>query len=74
MAFRTVGAKLQTALLLDHFDVRSNISDIEARALFRIRALPRRISDLEVKGFRFSREWKKDSTGQRYVRYHYLGL
>ena len=73
MSFHMVGPKPQTALLLDHFEVRQDISDVEARVLFRIRALPRRISDLEARGYRFRREWKKDSTGQRYVRYHYQG-
>ena len=74
MTFHMVGPKPQTALLLDHFEVRQDISDEEAHALFRIRALPRRISDLEVKGYRFRREWKKDSTGQRYVRYFFKGF
>jgi hypothetical protein len=73
MGFRMVGTKPQTSLLLDHFAARPNISDVEARALFRIRALPRRISDLEELGYRFRREWRRDSTGQRYKRYYYLG-
>ena len=73
MTSHMVGPKPQTALLLDHFEVRQDISDVEARAMFRIRALPRRIKDLEDQGFRFRREWKKDSTGQRYVRYFFKG-
>jgi hypothetical protein len=73
MAFQTTGRKKQTSLLLDHFKVRDSISNMEAQALFRIRALPRRISDLEVLGHLFRREMRHDSTGQRYVRYFYTG-
>lgn len=73
MAFRPVGTKKQTDLLLDHFKTRPNISALEAAALFRIRSLSRRINDLEAKGHRFSRVAKKDTTDQRYVRYFYLG-
>ena len=63
----------QTDFLLDHFKTRPSISAIEAQAMYRIRSLSRRINDLESKGYRFSREHCKDTTGQRYVRYHYLG-
>ena len=73
MAFRPVGPKRQTDLLLDHFKVRPDISALEAQALFRIRSLARRINDLEAQGYKFRREMRKDSTGQRYVRYYYLG-
>lgn len=73
MAFRTVGPKPQTELLLGHFRVKRDISGDEARNLFRIKSLPRRILDLEKAGHRFSRVNKTDSTGQRYTRYFYLG-
>lgn len=73
MAFQTVGSVPQVNLLLSHFHQRNSISGVEAAALFRIRALPRRIKDLEALGHRFRRERRKDSTGQVYVRYHYLG-
>ena len=73
MAFRPVGPKRQTDLLLDHFRVRPSISALEAQALFRIRSLARRINDLEAQGHKFRRVMRKDTTGQRYVRYYYLG-
>ena len=73
MAFPTVGPKRQTDLLLDHFSVRPDISALEAQAIFRIRSLSRRINDLEAQGHKFRRVMRKDSTGQRYVRYYYLG-
>jgi len=72
MAFKPVGKKSQAALLVEHFEKgKTSITGVEAAALFRIRALPRRISDLEEKGFLFRREPCVDSTGQRYVRYVY---
>lgn len=74
MAFRTVGSQKQTDLLLAHFKVKRDISGDEARNLFRIKSLPRRILDLEAQGHAFSRVNKTDTTGQRYTRYFYLGL
>lgn len=73
MAFRTVGPKKQTDLLLEHFQKRPDISGNEARGLFRIQSLPRRILDLQAQGYAFSRVNKMDTTGQRYTRYYFLG-
>lgn len=73
MSFNTVGNKPQTALLLEHFKTKPSISGHEARGLYRIDSLPRRILDLEAQGHRFSKEAKKDPTGKRYTRYHYHG-
>jgi hypothetical protein len=72
MAFRPLGKKSQLDLLKTHFDSSHNptISAVEASALYRIRALPRRIKDLEEKHHMvFTRERRVDPTGQRYVRY-----
>jgi hypothetical protein len=77
MAFKPVLRKNQNELLRDHFIAshQPSISGIEAAALFRIRALPRRIKDLEEKhGMSFKRENHTDSTGQRYVRYVHLPM
>jgi hypothetical protein len=73
MAYRTVGPQSQTTMLLDHFRVKRDISAQEAHGMFRIRSLSRRINDLEAQGHRFSRVQRTDTTGQRYVRYFYLG-
>lgn len=73
MGFKPLMKRSQAEWLLDHFRLHSSISGQEAAAMFRIRALPRRIADLEALGHRFRRETKVDTTGQRYVRYHYLG-
>lgn len=66
-------AKTQYDVLLDHFHNRGSISGVEAQLFFRIRALPRRIKDLEGRGHMFDRVQSKDPTGQRYVRYVYRG-
>lgn len=47
------------------------LSDMEARMVYRVNALPRRISDLEVEyGVTIDRVRKKDPTGRAYVRYY----
>jgi hypothetical protein len=59
----------QLTKLARYFESYGSISNIEAQAVFRIRALPRRISDLEQRGYRFTRRRMKDVENQRYVRY-----
>tara|TARA_R110000744_G_scaffold251189_1_gene367179 strand:- start:282 stop:524 length:243 start_codon:yes stop_codon:yes gene_type:complete len=61
--------KTQKQMLKTHFEHTNNISNIEAQAVYKIRALPRRISDLKDEGYVFNHEWKTDLTGQRYMRY-----
>ena len=64
-----INGKTQIEMLIEHFEVADNISNIEAQAVYKIRALPRRIADLKERGYEFRSEWKKDLTGQRYKRY-----
>ncbi len=59
----------QLELLIRHFEHQPSISNVEAQAVYRIRALPRRIADLKEKGWEFDSAWKVDLTGQRYKRY-----
>jgi hypothetical protein len=63
----------QLELLIRHFQTVGSISNVEAQSIYKIRALPRRVSDLEQRGYRFERVRKTDLTGQRYVRYEYVG-
>lgn len=63
----------QTDVILNHLKIHKSITPMEAHIMFRVRSLSRRINDLEAKGHLFIREWKKDTTGQRYTRYYYLG-
>jgi hypothetical protein len=62
----------QCKQLLKHLKQTGSISNVEAQAIYKVRALPRRVSDLEALGVRVNRVTKHDATGQRYVRYHYI--
>ena len=59
----------QVEMLERHFETYDDISNIEAQAVYKIRSLSRRICDLKDRGYNFTREWKKDLMGKRYVRY-----
>lgn len=59
----------QVKTLLTHLQKHGSISQAEAATVYRIRALPRRISDLKEAGHKITRELKQDPTGQRYARY-----
>ncbi len=59
----------QANTVLKHLQQHGSISQAEAATVYRIRALPRRISDLKEAGHKITRELKKDPTGQRYARY-----
>ena len=59
----------QVKTLYKHLEKGKSISGYEARDLYRIASLPRRINDLEEMGFKISRSRRTDPTGRRYVRY-----
>lgn len=60
----------QCRQILRHLQEKGSISNMEAQAIYRIRALPRRIADLREAGYRTVKKFRKDPTGQRYVRYY----
>jgi hypothetical protein len=66
---KTVNGRTMTSLICEHLIKVGDISDMEARGMFKCRALPRRIADLKERGWRINAVRKVDSTGQRYVRY-----
>lgn len=73
MALKTVNTSgTMNDLILGHLRSYGNISNVEAQAIFKCRALPRRIADLKAKGHVIQAQMKKDTTGQRYARYVYL--
>lgn len=59
----------QNDLILTHLKKFGSISGVEAAAVYKIRALPRRIADLRERGINISDVWKRDALGQRYKRY-----
>lgn len=63
----------QCQALLTHFEAHETITNMEAQMVHKIRALPRRISDLKAVGYIFTKEWDSDVTGQRYLRYRLEG-
>lgn len=64
----------QVQTLLSHLKTHGSITQAEASTVYRMRALPRRISDLKEVGHIIRRELKVDATGQRYARYFYEGF
>lgn len=60
----------QCKTVLLHLKQAGSITNVEANAVHRIRALPRRIRDLREMGYRISDVMRKDTTGQRYKRYY----
>lgn len=61
--------KTQTALILEHLLAKGSITNVEAAAMFKARSLTKRIAELRDRGYDIASEWRRDSTGQRYVRY-----
>jgi helix-turn-helix protein len=68
-----IGKASQGTLLLRHFEVNPSISGLEAAAILKVRSLPKRICELKAAGHKFSKELRRDSTGQKYMRYTYKG-
>ena len=58
-----------TRTIAKHLREVGNISGVEAAALYKCRALPRRIKDLKELGWPVQTKLQKDATGQRYARY-----
>lgn len=61
--------KPQTAAIYKHLCDVGTITNVEAQAVYKSRSLTKRISELKVLGYDIKSEWKRDHTGQRYVRY-----
>jgi len=60
----------QRELLINHFNNYSSITNVEAQAVYKIRALPRRIFELKERdGYSFEHQWCRDATGQRFMKY-----
>lgn len=60
----------QAQLILDLMYNKGSVTAVEASAVYRVRALPRRIADIKEAGYKVRRVLLKDETGQRYARYY----
>lgn len=69
---KTVNNKSMRDLVREHLVNEGTISNVEAQALYRCRALPKRINELRTEGMNIMSRWKKDHTEQRYVRYELI--
>lgn len=59
----------QKEKILSHLKSVGNISGLEAADLYRVRDLPKRISELRAAGAKIIGQWRRDTLGQRYMRY-----
>jgi hypothetical protein len=59
----------QSQKVLKHLHNVGSISGLEAGDLYRVRDLPKRISELRAQGIDIDREWRSDLLGGRYKRY-----
>lgn len=59
----------QCTIVLEHLTQAGTLSGREAADLYRIRDLPKRISELRQRGHNIVRVIRRDRLGQRYARY-----
>lgn len=59
----------QAHAILEHLKIVGSVTGAEAYLMFKSRSTTKRISELRKAGYAITSEWRKDSTGQRYVRY-----
>jgi hypothetical protein len=63
----------QATKVLEHMQKTGSISNVEAHAVHRVRSVSRRMTEIDRalvdSGYRIDKEFKRDVTNQRYVRY-----
>lgn len=59
----------QANKVLEHLELTGSITNCEAHTVLRCRSVSRRITELQDAGFYINKEFKKDTQGQKYVRY-----
>ena len=59
----------QAVQVLNHLETSGSITNCEAHSVLKCRSVSRRITELQDAGFDIDKEHKRDSQGQRYVRY-----
>jgi hypothetical protein len=65
----TVNGRSMKDLLREHLHKGRSITNVEAQAMWRCRALPKRINELRAEDMNITSDRRTDSTGQTYVRY-----
>lgn len=71
---QTIMNKPQIELLFDHLVTLRSITPVEAQKLYNVNSFHRRMADLRNMGVKFRKESKRDHTGRRYVKYHFVGV
>ena len=59
----------QNYMILNHLRTKGSITQVEAEAVYKIRRLSSRISEIKADGFNINSMLKHDMMGQRYARY-----
>lgn len=59
----------QTEQVLRHLKIAGSITNVEAHMVLKVRSVSRRITELRDAGYRISKSWHTDTTGQKYIRY-----
>lgn len=59
----------QTEQVLRHLKIAGSITNVEAHMVLKVRSVSRRITELRDAGYRISKYWHADTTGQKYIRY-----
>lgn len=60
----------QTQKVLDLLRSKGSLTGVEAAAVAKVRSLTKRVHELRSAGIPIHSEWRRDSEGQRYVRYY----
>lgn len=59
----------QAMLVLQHLQAHGSITNVEANAVHKVRSVSRRITEIVDAGFNIIKLNRRDTTGQRYVKY-----
>jgi hypothetical protein len=59
----------QAHTVLKHLEQVGSITPIEAHTVLKVRSVSARITEIVRAGYTIAKSIKKDSTGQRYIRY-----
>lgn len=59
----------QTYTVLTHLLNHGSLTAVEAAAVYKVRSLSKRISEIKQAGYGIKRTLHKDATGQRYAKY-----